>query len=179
MFDYKQFEDELVTQMESTLEQLLEEYNDIYIFSLDIANDMGSAGIIANTYSFLEEQASPGDEDYYYFKYCEEEWDIWESGNFNKIKDNMSSYLENNHKKFSKNSDGTYIYTELFYEHSSKIIESCINALIRFKTSACNGLLLTLNIREFLDEDERIEIFKKLNSKEAAAEYSEYIDEFA
>ena len=91
----------------------------------------------------------------------------------------MSSYLENNHKNFSKNSDGTYIYTELFYEHSSKIIESCINALIRFKTSACNGLLLTLNIREFLDEDERIEIFKKLNSKEAAAEYSEYIDEFA
>ena len=49
MFDYKQFEDELVTQIESTLEQLLEEYNNIYIFSLDIANDMGSAGIIANT----------------------------------------------------------------------------------------------------------------------------------
>ena len=46
--------------------------------------------------------SSTGDEDYYYFKYCEEEWDIWESGNFNKIKDNMSSYLENNHKNFSK-----------------------------------------------------------------------------
>ena len=74
---------------------------------------------------------------------------------------------------------GSEMCIRYIYEHSSKIIESCINALIRFKTSACNGLLLTLNIREFLEEDERIEIFKKLNSKEAAAEYSEHIDEFA
>ena len=110
MFDYKQFEDELVTQMESTLEQLLEEYNDIYIFSLDIANDMGSAGIIANTYSFLEEQASPGDEDYYYFKYCEEEWDIWESGNFNKIKDLCPLILKTTLKTFQKTvMEHTYI----------------------------------------------------------------------
>lgn len=182
MFDYKQFEDELVTQMENTLKQLLKEYNDIYIFSLDIDNDMSSAGIVANTYSFLEEQASPGDEDYYYFKYCEEEWDIWESGNFDKIKDNMSTYLEINHENFSKKNDGIYIYTELFYEHCSKIIESCTNALIRFnnfKTTICPGLLLTFNIREFLEEDERIGIFKKLNTQEAAEEYSEHIDEFA
>jgi len=178
VFGYKQFENELVIQMENTLNQILKEYNDIYIFSLDIASNMASAGIIANTVHNLEKQAKYNDEDYYYYKYCEEEWDIWESGNFGNISNKLRQCLEINGKDFTKDN---YIYTNLFYRHCEKIIESCGNALIRFssfKNSKCPDLLLALNINEILEEEKRIEIFTKLNNKEAAAEYSKHISEF-
>lgn len=45
MFDYKEFENSLVIQMEKTLEKLLKEYDDIYIFSLSLSNDMTWTGV--------------------------------------------------------------------------------------------------------------------------------------
>lgn len=174
MFDYKKFEDSLVLQMENTLAKLLKEYDDIYIFSLSLSNDVNSVWVIANTLHNLEETTNPGNEDYdeeeyYYYKYCEEEWDLWETDDFDSISDELGSY-----NGYEEEEDG-------FCTHRDRAIESCRNALVHFNTyknKACPGLLLTFYVREYLDGEECIELFEKLNSKEALAEYSEHIEDF-
>ena len=179
MFDYRKFENSLVIQMEKTLEKLLKEYDDIYIFSLSLSNDMTWTGVIANTLHNLEEQAEPDDEDYYYYKYCEEEWDLWEMDDFQDITDNLKEYDDINSGSFSDNVD--YTYTDAFDVHRGKLIESCKNALVRFshtRNQKAPGLLLSFYIREYLDAEEYIEIFQKINSKEATEEYSAHTEDF-
>ena len=92
MFDYKKFEDRLVLQMENTLAKLLKEHDDIYIFSLSLSSDADSVWVIANTIHNLEEISDPGEEEYYYYKYCEEEWDLWETDDFDSISDELGNY---------------------------------------------------------------------------------------
>ena len=79
------------------------------------------------------------------------------------------------------NSD-TYEYTEQFDEHCDKIIENCKNALIRFRqviNKDHSDVLLTFNIREYLDGDERTEIFQAINDEDASEEYAEHIEDYA
>ncbi len=79
------------------------------------------------------------------------------------------------------NSD-TYEYTEQFDEHCDKIIEHCKNALIRFRqviNKDHSDVLLTFNIREYLDGDERTEIFQAINDEDASEEYAEHIEDYA
>lgn len=175
MFDYKKFEDSLVLQMENTLDKLLKEHDDIYIFSLSLSNDVNSAWVIANTLHNLEETSDPDDEDYYYYKYCEEEWDLWETDNFDAISDELAGY------DVYAGEGETSEDENVFVKHRDRAIESCRNALLRFNTFKnrnCPGLLLTFYVREFLDGEECIELFEKLNSKEATEEYSEHIEDF-
>ncbi len=171
MFDYKKFEDRLVLQMENTLAKLLKEHDDIYIFSLSLSSDADSVWVIANTIHNLEEISDPGEEEYYYYKYCEEEWDLWETDDFDSISDELGNYdvYEDEDEE------------DAFCAHRDRAIDSCRNALIRFNTyknKACPGLLQTFYVREYLDGEECIELFAKLNSKEALAEYSEHIEDF-
>ncbi len=174
MFDYIKFENDIVLHMENSLKKWMSEYDDIYILSLDCSNDMYSIGTIANTNSHLNEQEDSSPEDYWYYKYCEEEWDLWDSSDkdlriaSNKISLYMREYIEK-------------IDGDEFVNHREKIIETCKKALICLKQSINKtypNLLLTFNIREYLDENERIEIFEMLNTKEAAKEYSEHIEDF-
>ncbi len=75
MFDYKKFEDNIMPAMENTLKKWVQEHDDIYIMSLDCARDMTSIGIIANTQEYLSGQTDGESEDYWYYKYCEAEWE--------------------------------------------------------------------------------------------------------
>jgi len=53
-------------------------------------------------------------------------------------------------------------------EHCDKMIDSCINVLVRLWQSIDEkhlDILLTFTIREYLDEEDRVDIFKKLNAK--------------
>ena len=91
----------------------------------------------------------------------------------------MHKYIDDNRNIFTnaKNQE----YSKSFDEHCDKIIECCKNALIRFKQSIKQDypdILLTFNIREYLDEEEKIEIFEKVNSENSLKEYSEHIKEF-
>lgn len=178
MFAYKEFEKKLVTRMENTLKDWNKENDDIYIFTLDIARGMDSVGVIANTSHYLEEKAAPDSRDYWYYKYCEVEWELFDT--FGEISRELRKYIEHNDTAFTN--PNTYEYTEAFNEHCEKVIGSCKNALVCFSQSVraeYPELLITFNIREYIDGDERIEIFEKLNNAEAAAEYVEHIDEFA
>ena len=139
---------------------------------------MRSIGIIANTKEYLNEQAEDEPEDYCYYKYCEGEWELY-SEMTEEISSYMRKYVEDNDERFTN--PETYEYLEAFDEHCDKIIEACKKALERFRQSIDKDfpdLLLAFSIAEYLDNEERIEIFASLNSKEALEEYAEHIDDF-
>lgn len=177
MFDYKKLENDIVITMENTLRKWAKEYDDIYILSLDCSRDMTSIGIIANTMTYLREQSDIDKEDYFYYKYCEEEWELFEV--IEEISSYMNQYVEENDELFTN--PKTFEYLEAFNEHCDKIIEVCKKALKCFKQSINKDfphLYLTFNIREYLDNEERIEIFTSVNSKDASMEYAKHIDAF-
>lgn len=180
MFDYKKFEDDIVLAMENTLKKWVREHDDIYIMSLDCARDMTSIGIIANTREYLSEQTDEDSEDYWYYKYCEAEWELWEAdGLLKEISAYMNKFVEENDERFTN--PETFEYLPVFDEHCDNIIEACEKALVRFKQSISNDfpdLLITFNISEYLDSEARTEIFALLNSQEAAEEYAESIEDF-
>ena len=180
MFNYEKFENDVLGQMEAVLDKWAEEKDDLYIFSLDCARGMESIGVIANTTHYLEEQAEPDSEDYGYYKYCEEEWDLWYADGFvEDISTYMDQYLKEKSEHFTD--PETFEFLESFDEHCSKMIESCKKALVRLRQSVKQdfpNLLLTYNIREYLDNEERTEIFALVNSSEASEEYAEHIEDF-
>ena len=60
------------------------------------------------------------------------------------------------------------LYAFVSVKKADKIIEVCKNALCRLKQSVSKDypkLLLTLNVREYFDEEERIETFKLIASR--------------
>ena len=121
MFDYTKFENDIVLQLEHILKKRMKEKDDIYILSLDCARGVDSIGAIANTMEYLEEQALEEPEDYWYYKYCEDEWELFDT--FEEISANMRIFVENNESFTNKEN---YEYTEEFDAHFDKIIE-CAN----------------------------------------------------
>lgn len=177
MFGYKTFENNIVQQMEVILDKWIKENDDIYIFALDCARGMESIGVIANTIHYLAKQAEPFSSEYWYYKYSEEEWELFYT--FEDISADMNKYLDENDDIFSDTE--AFEYSDDFDEHCEKIIECCVNALIRFRRSLSQNninILLTFNVREYFDEEDRIEIFERINRKGAVKEYAEHIEEF-
>ena len=180
MFDYQKFENDVVSAMEHTLRKWKTAYDDIYILSLDCARDMTSAAVYANTKQYLKEQSDPGSDDYWYYKYCEEEWNLCDTGGpLAELSSYMNQYIEENDERFTD--PETFEYLEAFEEHCDQIIAACKEALKRFKQSIQEDfpdLLLAFSIREYLDSEERAEFFALVNSKEASEEYARHIDDF-
>jgi len=180
VFDYKKFEDDVVAAMENTWRKWADAYDDIYILSLDCERDMTSIGMFANTKEYLEEQSAPGSEDYWYYKYCEQEWSLCDAGGpLLEISSYMNQYKEENNERFTD--PETFEFLEAFDEHCDKIIEACKNALKRFRQliqEDSPDLLLTFSITEYLDPEERVEFFAQVNSKGASEEYMEHIHDF-
>lgn len=180
MFDYKKFETDLVAAMENTLRNWAEEYDDLYILSLDCARDMTSVGFIANTQQHLEEEADADDEDYWYYKYCEDEWELFEAGGQAKeISVYMKQYIEENDVRFT-NPD-TFEFTEEFEAHCDQMIDACEQAVRRLRQSVHQDfpkLLLAFNIREYLDAEARAVFFASVNNKEASQEYAAHLEDF-
>ncbi len=180
MFDYKKFENDIVIAMEHTLRKWVKDHDDIYILSLDCSRDMTSIGIIANTEQYLSEQSGTDLEDYWYYKYCEAEWELCNADGFIKeISSYMNQYIEENDERFTN--PETFKYLKDFDEHCDKMIEICKKAVKRFKESINKdfpNLLLTFHIGEYLDNEERTEFFSMVNSKDASEEYAKHFDDF-
>ena len=93
----------------------------------------------------------------------------------------MRNCLDENKGVFA-NPEAPGEYSEMFDKHCNEIIKHCKNALIRFKKSISKNhsdILLTFNIREYLDGTDRVEIFQSVNSESDSKEYSEHIEDFA
>jgi len=177
MFDYKKFETDIVAAMEAALKKWGKAHDDIYILSLDCARDMTSIGVMANTRRYLSEQADADSEDYWYYKYCEAEWELCDASG--EISSYMSQYVSENKERFTDSK--TFEYLEAFDAHCDKMIETCKKAVKRFRQSINEDfpdLLLTFNIREYLGSKERAEFFAMVNTEDASKEYAEHIDDF-
>ncbi len=177
MFDYERFEDDLVQQMLVVFNHWIEQAHDIY--SLDCERGMESIGAIANTTHYLEKQADTDSEDYWYYKYCEEEWDLFDT--FKTISADLSKCLDDNKSVFTSQKE-PYKYSEVFDKHCDEIIKHCKNALVRFRKAINKNhsdILLNFHMRGYWDSDDRVEIFQSVNSESASKEYSEHIEEFA
>lgn len=115
-----------------------------------------------------------------HYKYCEEEWELYNVGGFIKeISLYMNQYAEENDERFTD--PETFEYLEAFDEHCDKMITTCKKSMERFKQTINKDfpdLLLTFNIGEYLDNEERTEFFAMVNTKEASEEYAEHIDDF-
>ncbi|NBH32960.1 DUF4303 domain-containing protein [Clostridiaceae bacterium] len=98
MFDYEKFEHAILGQMTAVFNKWAEEKEDLYIFSLDCTRNLESIGVIGNTISYLEEQAEEDSEDYWYYKYCEEEWELFDM--FEAVSADMGRYLEEQKTRF-------------------------------------------------------------------------------
>jgi len=177
MFDYKRFENDIVAAMETVLKKWGKEHDDIYILSLDCARDMTSIGVMANTRRYLSEQADADSVDYWYYKYCEAEWELCDASR--EISSYMSQYVSENKERFTDLK--TFEYLEAFDEHCGKMIEACKRAVKRFRRSINEDfpdLLLTFSIGEYLGSEERAEFFAMVNAKDASEEYAKHIDDF-
>lgn len=187
MFNYSGFTDDIVVQFEAAARKVCSENKDIYICSLDCCSDTDSIGLIANTKSWLADMIAKRDascgrfkpSDYYY-KYCEEEWDIFLT--FEDISLNMSNYCYSKENGGVYSDSGTGLQDDEFDDHRQRIIAACKKALRRIKKTAFfqenPQLLLTLNVREFLKGNERAEIFTELNGSDAVREYVAHIEDF-
>ncbi len=178
MFDYDKFEDDIVKEMESALNNWISEHNDLYIFTLDCAEGMDSIGAAANTSGYLKERTEEKSSRYWYYKYCEEEWELY--CGFGSVSEYMRKYIEENEDTFAD--PETFEYTEAFNNHGEKITEHCLNALKRLKQEISESypeITLTLYIPYYFDGEGRTEIFEEINGKDKAKEYSEHIKDFA
>lgn len=172
-FDYEKLEKDLLAAVEEYAKSQLDIKDDMYIMSIEYFPDFTTfIAIRANTYSYLEGQVEADDEDYTYYKYCEEEWDLYED-----VKE-VSSLLQAEYNEMEEKCDEDE-FDELQNEHAEKIIDICKNVMKKFKETDTykefKKLYLNVYVREYFDEEETIQIFEELNGKESIEEYSEWI----
>ena len=78
-FDYEKLEKNLLEAVEEYAASQLDQNDDMYIMSIEYFPEFTTfIAIRTNTYSYLKEQVDEDDESYTYYKYCEEEWDLYE-----------------------------------------------------------------------------------------------------
>ena len=174
-FDYKKLEKELLEKVEGYAKEHLENKDDLYILSVDYFPEFTtSIAIRANTFSYLSEQSEPSDEDYTYYKYCEEEWD-WDI--FEDL-DELSKDLQKEYKELEETFSYD-VWDEMIREHTTKVIEVCKNALKAFRETdtfkAFPKLYLNVYVREYFDKEEAVEMFGELNGEDSKEEYADWL----
>lgn len=172
-FDYEKFENNLLVAVEKFAKSQLDNKDDMYIMSIEYFPDFTTfVAIRANTYSYLEEQVDEDDEDYTYYKYCEEEWDLYDD------LEEISKVLQAEYNEMEEKYDDDE-FDDLQDEHATKIIDVCKNVMKRFKETDTYKefptLYLNAYVREYFSEEETIEIFKELNGEDNIEEYSDWL----
>lgn len=171
-FGYDLFENILNEELEKCLKSHLSEKDDMYILSVEYWPEFTTfVTLRANTYSYLETQTDPSDDevDYLYYKFCEEEWDGYEN------MEELDKMLQEHYNRLEEEDADE----EICEEHTDKIIDICKAALKKVKDTDVYKeypeLYLNFYIREYFSEDECIETFKELNGETAAIEYAKWL----
>ncbi len=172
-FDYGKFENGLVLAVENFAKEQLANKNDFYIMSIEYYPDFTTFVVIrGNTYSYLKKQVEADDEDYMYYKFCEEEWDLY--NDLPELSNDLQVEYANMEELY-----GDDEFDDLQEEHAAKIIDVCKNAMKRFKETSTfkefPKLYLNVYVREYFSSEEDIEIFRELNGDENIEEYSSWL----
>ncbi|MCM1127536.1 MAG: DUF4303 domain-containing protein [Lachnospiraceae bacterium] len=155
------FEEQLSIIMNNVIIELSKE--NIYSCSITYDPNINAIWLIANT---KDELAKHVEKDYFYYKYCEEEWEIW-----NIKEKELSDLLLRTDEKL-KNITMLPVYR---YE----ILNSSINVLKKIRNNQKNSKwLFNVYIREYFAEEEMKAIYSYINGSDAQ-EFCEHIEEFA
>lgn len=75
--DFKKLKKDIYRAINIEFEEIVNEYPDVYSFTLDISDCLTSIGVVANTESYLKEQTDNNinHKDYFYYKYSYVEGD--------------------------------------------------------------------------------------------------------
>lgn len=176
-FNYEKFEKELFAELERYAKSLLEQKEDIYIMSIDYWHQFTTTiGFRANTLSYLATQSNQQDEDYLYYKYCEEEWDWDIFGNLEDLSLNLQIQYKETEEKCGDDYD---LYDEMKSAHTEQIIKICKQVLKEFKQTeiykSFPNLFLTVYVREYFSDEAIMNNFAELNGETAAEEYAKWL----
>ena len=174
-FDYGSFEERLYAKMREVMKKYSDRRDDIYAFSIKYEPEFTSfINILANSYSYLNECAQKGSFSLNDYKYSEEDWGIWEK--IEDLSDDLAYHYELVEKWCGEDED---LYEDMYEEHKKRIIDTCINVMMKIKQSEeysiYPGLNLNVYVREGMSEDEELEIFKKLNDEQAVKEFEKFM----
>lgn len=169
-FDYLNFENDLFKAVENFMKQYISRKDDVYAFSIHYFPDLTTLiGIAGNTYSHLNSNTNshPSDKWYFYYKYCEEEWELgtWF--------DDVSIPLQNYYNAIDKYSQSESVelyelFEKQYKEHVEKIIEICKQALKKIKATdtykSYPRLYLNVYVREKFSTEELLTNYEELNA---------------
>ncbi len=173
-FDYNAFENELYEEVCHFMKSHSDR-KDIYAFSIKYEPEFTTfIGVVFNSMSNLETKSNDGMEDYYYYKYCEEEWEGGE------IIGSLSEQLKQHYEAIEEwAADDDFIENQTQSEHRDKIIEVCIKVMQRVKESEEYAMYSKLNlnvfVREFFTTEEVVGTYKKFNDDEALSDLKKYL----
>lgn len=156
----KYFEKQLSALMNDIIIELINE--NIYSCSISYDSDVSAICLIANTKDELEKHLK---QDYFYYKYCEEEWKIWNI----KEKEISELLFGINEKMKSINMLPVYRY---------EIFESSVKTLKKIRD--CQNepkWLFNIYVRDFFTEEEVKSIYLYINGNDAL-EFCEHVKEF-
>ena len=126
-FDYEKLEKNLLEAVTEYAASQLDQKDDMYIMSIEYFPEFTTfIAIRANTYSYLKEQVDEDDESYTYYKYCEEEWDLYED-----VKEISSALQAEYNEMEEKYNDDAF--EEAQEKHAEKVIDICRNVMKKFK----------------------------------------------
>lgn len=184
-FDFTKLKSNLVLGIKDSFKDIEEENENIYCYSLIIHSDISCIGAAANTVEYFEDNIDEEDERMYY-KFCEQDWEIYNETNeyLDEAQEQIKKFVDENDDLITDKD--TCYYTDFFEEFREKIFDICIEALYEVKSSSFfdkflrdeSGRFINFMIPEYLDHEESIKIFSKLNSGDIVKEYINNVDEF-
>lgn len=159
-FSLKEFEKELVECIKYMFHKIQKKYNDEHIYAFSLANTeyFDSLFFVANTEEELEEQNNDLES-----KYFEENWGIWEIDDEKvlAINEPICSFI-----KKIENPDERIKF-------SDSLIDIYIKSMKQLRDNHFfdENLLLNVYVRDYLSDEEMINIYQLLNKAENSEEY--------
>lgn len=150
--------------------ELREKHSEDSFCAFALYSDEGAMTVCpsANTKEYLEQKSEEDPDDALYYKWSTAEWKYEYTGNewFSEVQ----KELEDFHKKSHTD--------EQFTEFQSILYESCVAALEDLKKEGFfkEGILV-FSVTDYLDDDSEVSWIKRLNSKEEATEFKDWIEE--
>lgn len=180
-FAYKKFGLKLKEAIQNIYREMVIAYEDMYAFSLDVSRDGRSIGVLGNSNAnYIAQTKALDPEERWYYKYCEDEWDI--------CGEKFILALEEKYQ-LSALSNQMFVYvdklsdTEQNAKYMDKISDKCMEAMSElaesgFFTSLKPNIIITFHIRDYFSSEYVFNNFKKLNNEELAKEYGAHMEDF-